>query len=352
VTTPVTDQASADALAKAIAEEIGGGHAAFEGIARGNPILKAGKAVSLAMVGQPFDGKYTLTSVKHTLDSDTGYTTWFIASGGGDRTTTALVNTGEALVSRHDKIHDIVIGLVTNNDDPDKQMRVKVKFPWLSDQEESAWARVSQLWAGSGYGAMIVPDVNAEVLVAFEHGDIRRPYILGSLYNGIDKADTSYDPLRNSQGIVDKHILRTKNGHQLIFDDTQGAELIRVMTKGDQFVFELNQAQKKIIVNSKDGTVEILGSGRVYIHSDDNIELDAAKDIRLTAGKAMTLKASTDMKLDAMSNLNLKGTSKATLEGTGGVKVSGATAELNGQGMTDVKAGGILTVQGSLVKIN
>jgi uncharacterized protein involved in type VI secretion and phage assembly len=88
---------------------------------------------------------------------------------------------------KENRFFGVVVGIVTNVDDPDDLGRVKVKFPWLADDQESYWARISNLLAGNGYGSWFLPAVGTEVLVAFEHGDIRFPYVLGMLWNGQDK---------------------------------------------------------------------------------------------------------------------------------------------------------------------
>ena len=84
-------------------------------------------------------------------------------------------------------IHGVVIGLVTNNNDPQNLGRVKVMFPWLSDNLESDWFRVASPMAGAGRGIMFMPEVDDEVLVAFEHGNPQRGIVVGSLWNGKDK---------------------------------------------------------------------------------------------------------------------------------------------------------------------
>ena len=82
------------------------------------------------------------------------------------------------------RVYGVVVGIVTNNKDPDNMARVKVRFPWLSDDEESWWARIATVMAGKNRGSYFIPEVDDEVLVAFDHGDMRFPYILGSVWNG------------------------------------------------------------------------------------------------------------------------------------------------------------------------
>ncbi|VVJ18057.1 VgrG protein [Amycolatopsis camponoti] len=100
--------------------------------------------------------------------------------------------------------------------DGDDEGRVKVKYYWLDGGSSiSPWIRVSQLYAGAGYGSVFVPEVGDEVLVAFFQGDMRQPYVLGGLYNGKKKPPTAHKDGR------DQKIIRTKAGHRILFDDQE-----------------------------------------------------------------------------------------------------------------------------------
>ncbi|HEX2148873.1 MAG TPA: VgrG-related protein, partial [Actinomycetota bacterium] len=200
VEAPRSDQDEATQAAKVLAETIGASSTVFEGLSIGNPKLKAGTAVSVGLLGKPFDGKYTLTEARHTVEAD-GYTTWFAVNGRNDRSLLGLASGApHADVLGGRRIPGVVIGIVSNAKDPENQCRVKLTFPWLSDDYESDWARNSQAWAGKGYGSVIVPEVGDEVLVAFEQGDISRPFVLGGLYNGVDLPYEGTPALIDSSG--------------------------------------------------------------------------------------------------------------------------------------------------------
>ena len=112
-------------------------------------------------------------------------------------------------------IYGVVPAEVVQNDGNDEG-KVKVKYYWRDNGASvSEWARVSQLYAGNGYGSLFVPEVGDEVLVAFDRGDMRQPYILGGLYNGKKKPPTAHDNGR------DQKIIRTKAGHRILFDDKE-----------------------------------------------------------------------------------------------------------------------------------
>src|SRR5205085_2988322 len=123
-------------------------------------------------------------------------------------------------------ISGVVVGVVTNNqDDPDGLGRVKVKFPWLSNDEESFWARVAVPMAGKERGFYFLPEVEDEVLVAFEHGDPRFPYVLGSLWNGQDK------PPEKNDGKNNVRVIKSRSGHVIRLNDEDGKEKIESIDK-------------------------------------------------------------------------------------------------------------------------
>jgi phage protein D len=188
-------QAEVDTAAAAIAEQIAGAFAEFEGVARGNPKLHAGAAISVDNVGAPFDGKYTITSSHHRYDPNTGYTTTFSVTGRSERSLYGLANGGGTAKLGQGP----VVAQVSDAKDPLEQARVKLTFPWLSDTYVSDWARTVQPGAGKDRGALVLPEVGDEVLVLFEQGDIRRPYVLGGLYNGVDTARPDRRQLRSDQ---------------------------------------------------------------------------------------------------------------------------------------------------------
>ena len=188
---PYRTQAEVDEAAKALADELAAAFAEFEGVARGNPKIRAGAAVTVNGLGEPFDGKYTVTTSRHRFDPTTGYTTSFSVTGRHDRTPARpglrRLAAGRALSPAWSSPRS-----ATPND-PEKAGRVKLTFPWLSDDYVSDWARTVQPGAGKDRGGTVLPEVGDEVLVAFEQGDFRRPYVLGGLYNGVDTLPSRAD---------------------------------------------------------------------------------------------------------------------------------------------------------------
>ncbi|NTW02923.1 MAG: phage tail protein, partial [Oscillochloris sp.] len=123
----------------------------------------------------------------------------------------------------HGRFYGVTVGVVTNNQDPDSLGRVKVKLPWLSDQDESFWARVVAPMAGKDRGLYLLPEIDDEVLVAFEHGMIEYPYVLGALWNGKDNP-----PETNSNGKNNMRTLKSRSGMIIRLDDTDGSEKIEI----------------------------------------------------------------------------------------------------------------------------
>ena len=124
----------------------------------------------------------------------------------------------------------ITVGIVTDNvhnEGPTgetKSYRVKVKFPWLSATDESFWARVAAPMAGHDRGTYFLPEVDDEVLVVFEHGDVRFPYVIGSLWNGRDKA-----PADNGDGKNNLRVIKSRSGHLIKLNDTSGKETMEIV---------------------------------------------------------------------------------------------------------------------------
>jgi uncharacterized protein involved in type VI secretion and phage assembly len=164
--------------------------------------------------------------------------------------------------------------LVSDIKDPDGQGRVKVTLPWSPDTGGSryeAWARLATLMGGNNRGSWLIPDVNDEVLVVFEAGDPRRPYVIGGLWNGSDKPPDSMD----GGGQNNRKVLRSRNGVKVTLDDTSGQEKLILETPGGQ----------KLTLKDGPGSVEIVDS------NGNSIKLETA-GITITAAAKVTINAS------------------------------------------------------------
>lgn len=289
VDTPYGQQAEVDAAARARAERIASAFCELEGVARGNPKLRAGRAVSLGLVGAPFDGKYTLSTTRHVFDPKDGYVVWFTVSGRQERSVLGLVAgaTGKG-PGAPAPVHGVVPAVVTDVNDPEKQCRVKVRFPWLSDGYATDWARTVQLSAGRQRGGVFLPEVGDEVLVAFEQGDIRRPYVIGGLYNGIDTPQLGAGVI-DGAGQVSRRAFVSKKGHELSFCDDTANNGIALTTGSKALKVFLDDGATEIQVTSN-GTVTIKGTSKVAVESSGSMELKAGAGITIDGGPSVTVK--------------------------------------------------------------
>jgi phage baseplate assembly protein V len=174
---------------------------------------------------------------------------------------------------RYYGVVEAVVAKVT--DDPEHECRVTLRFPFFDGATaETDWCRVAQPYAGNGYGAVFVPEEGDEVLVAFVHGDMRFPIVLGGLYNGVDKPPTDRTASR------DQKMIRTKHGHQVVLDDSQGQEAIRITTAGGH----------ELILDDASGTVAITGNG-VKITLEDTGSITVQGTSVTVQGTSVTVEA-------------------------------------------------------------
>ena len=201
------------------------------------------------------------------------------------------------LSSGTDKIYGVVVGIVTNNQDPEALGRVKVKYPWLSDSEESHWARIATLMAGKDRGSFYLPEVDDEVLLAFEHGDVRFPYVIGMLWNGKDTP--RYD---NGDGKNDKRVITSRSGHEFVFDDNdQNGKVVIHSKKNHIITLDDSSGSEKITIVDKSG------SNSVEIDSNQNaIAVKSALKLTIES-QVIEIKAGATMKIEAGATMTIKG---------------------------------------------
>lgn len=185
-----------------------------------------------------------------------------------------------------------VIGIVTNNQDPDGLARVKVKFPWLSEDHESDWARVCTPMAGPRRGLFFLPEVDDEVLVVFEQADVRKPVVLGGLWNGVDSP-----PESNEDGKNNLRVIQSRNEHRIVFDD--GEDKVEIVDK---------ERKNSIVIDVAKGTITVTADADVAIDAPNGKVKISCKDLELSATGDAKLKAGGSMQGEAGSQLTLKGT--------------------------------------------
>lgn len=336
------------AMARAQARRDHAAGVAFEaeGTCYGNPAMVPGGRIKIRGAGRRFSGDFVLTTVRHVFDAAgegpvVGFVTRFTISGRQDRSLFGLTRPGAAAGAPPRAgagLSGPVLADVTNTNDPKQAGRVKVSLPWLAPDVESHWAPVVCVGAGNRKGLQVIPEVGDRVLVVFEHGDARRPYVLGGIYSSQDRMPTpSAQALRDGQTNV--RVLRTRAGHVLTFDDTPNQESVSIQSKGGAVVSITDAPSEAIQLRDSSGknAVTVDGAGRT-------VTLEAAADLEL--------KAKGRVVIDGKGGLELKTNAQAKLEGTGGVTVK-STGQMNVESpTTTVKGTGMLTLQGGVVKIN
>lgn len=188
--------------------------------------------------------------------------------------------------------YGVVVGIVTNNKDEEGLGRVKVKFPWLSGEDESHWARLAVTMAGDKRGIYFLPEVNDEVLVAFEHGDVRFPYIIGALWNGKDKP-----PINNDDGENNVRMIKSRSGHIIRLNDKQGEETIEIVDKTNKNSLVFNTKKNTITIaaaldinlSAPQGTIK-LEAKNIEIKSSDNTKMESGKAMDITASQTTNIK--------------------------------------------------------------
>ena len=262
---PIRQQAQADGLAQATADRLAGQFIEADGAAGGDPALRAGASVHISGVGERFSGTYLVTSATHTNGLH-GYSTHFSVSGHNPATLLGVLSRATADETAL-PLGGLAVGVVTDNNDPQQLGRVRVKYPWLADDDASYWARVVAPGAGKQRGVQFLPEVNDEVLVGFELGDMQYPYVLGGLWNAMD---TLPAPDAVSNG-VQKRVIMSRTGHVITLDDSPGAGGITIQDK----------AGNKIVLDTQTNALTIEVQGNASLKAQGNLTLEAQGQVQL-----------------------------------------------------------------------
>jgi phage protein D/phage baseplate assembly protein gpV len=302
-------QGVAKAVANALAAELGGACVELSGLAKGNPKLRAGVAVALSNVGDPFAGKYTLTGTRHLFNEHVGYTTAFTVSGRQERSLYSLTSGGSGGAAPDAMTAGLVPAVVSDVRDPLKLGRVKLTMPWLSSDFTSGWARVVQVGAGNARGALVLPEVGDEVLVGFAGGDPDAPYVLGGLHNGQDAVPKlSTEPVDGGNGQIAVRGFVSRTGDKIEFNEKDG---VLLSTGDDKLKVKLDKQQNLVLISGAKG-----------------VTVDAGDGTLLLKGQTVQIK------------------------GQQSVEIEGQKVTVNGTSQAEVTSSGQLTMQASLIKLN
>lgn len=320
-----------------------------DGSCYSNPAVLAGVTLNIRNVGTRFSGKYIVTQALHRYTAAEGLTTEFRVSG---------MNPDGLLAHLLPQVEQpalgvgLMVGVVTNNNDPKHYGRVKLKLPWLSDYDETDWARVVGVGGGKERGLFVLPEVNDEVLVGFEQGDLNRPYVLGGLWNGKDSL-----PISTTEAVVNgevvKRVFHSRSGHKITIDDSKDKAGISIIDK---------TGNNKIVITSSDNKLEIATDGDITVTTQANATVTATGDIKVEASGALGITSTGDMSLKSNGNITIDAAMGLSLKSTGddltveaGTNLNASAnikATLKGNAGVDVTSSAITNIKGSLLNLN
>jgi phage protein D len=347
VNQPVFTPDEATALATGLANDLSGEFIQAEGTCFGDPDVKAGHTIRISNVGTRFSGKYFVTSATH-IWNQAGYETHFSISGRQPNTVSHLLESGNGRTMSWGLVQGVATGLVTNLNDPDELGRVKVKYDWLGDNIESDWIRVASLMGGPDRGLLYLPEINDEVLIAFDHGSIHHPYIIGALWNSRDKP-----PRKSSEAVVggkvNLRVIKSRKGHEIILDDTDSEEKIHIQSmSGHVITLDDKSGSEQIVIRDKTNKNEVIidsvkNSMTINVAQDYAVNAKGKADHTITGNVTIDSKGNVEVK--SMGNITIQSMGNLALKSTGNM-------DLQATGMLSVKSSAIVQIQGSLVKIN
>jgi len=269
--------------------------------------------VKITGVGKRFGGLHRIVSAVH-IYGDRGYQTRLTLGAGGRPLAQTMGNHGNGANRFADHL---VIGIVTSNDDPDKLGRVKVQYPVLGEKVESGWARTVHGAAGKERGTVSLPHVNDEVVIAFQQGDVRRPYVLGVVFNGKDTPGADLVKATSSVAARFPRDLDVATKEKVLLDGVKG-----ITVKSTQGPFEL-AANKEIKLTASAGgppsAITIETTGQIKANGKQGVEISASGPLKITSTAPVTV--------ESTAALQLKG-SVVQVQATGVLQLSGATVML------------------------
>ncbi len=312
--------------------------------------LKLGQCIDVESLGEMLSARYWVKSVRHVFGYELTDARGLNTQSTGDDTDEEFAGYYNRFTclpleaayprrrSAKPRLADLQPAVVTSTDDPDELGRVQVKFFWndgSSLAEPQKWLRVLTPHGGNERGFFCLPEVDDEVLVAFEHGDPDRPIVLGSMYNGMDKA-----PVGHSAGFSasdnDLKLFRTKSGNEIFFHDGSGAETISIVQKDGENAITMDMSGPSITIESASGDITIKGA---------TITLESTTgDVTIKSAGALKLESTADAEIKAGVNFKAEGSVNAEIKGGAMAKLAGTQTTVEGSAMTDIK--------GAIVKIN
>ncbi|MBH8560910.1 VgrG-related protein [Nostoc sp. CENA67] len=374
---PVFSANEAQKIAQALCNELGGEFVYADAKGEGNPNIRPGRVVKLTDMGN-YSGSYYVTETRH-LFHERIYTTEFSVRG---------LRSSDLLGSLSPQTHlqpgqTLLVGIVSNNKDPKGWGRVRVKFPTLTEEHESNWARVVSIGAGPGRGFDCLPEINDEVLVAFEHGDIHRPYVIGGVWNGTDAPpenvnDTVVD------GKVRLRTFKTRVGHKLQFvEEDKGTKKGVYVQTTDGHNFRLNDSEQfaelettgghKFRCDDSNKTISLTSTGDMTVKSGTTgttnkisvnggeIALTATQKITLTVGgtsieltpSGITMRTTGTVSVQASSSISVQSAGSLSVNSGASISASaGASISANAGATVSINGAATVGIMGGIIRLN
>lgn len=230
------------------------------------------------------------------------------------------------------------LGMVTDNKDPDKLGRVKVRLLWQTEGESTPWIRVAHPHAGKNSGFFFVPEVDEDVIVGFESGDAEKPIVMGSLYNGENAPSGGWASDKN-----DNKIIRTRSGNTIELIDKGGKEEINIYQENDK-----SGSHHISMITGSSPEMTIFSKGKLLIKAK-GIEIDSAGAIKMTAGQGTKIKAGTDLSVESGTDMKVESGTEINLkaivlnaEADGQFKAKAAIVMVEGSATTTIKGGMVM----------
>ena len=295
---------------------------------QGSSLAKVGKMIELAGLGPRLSGNAYVTATHHTIAENR----WLTNAEFGLSANTFAVDAPNIAdppaAGQLPPAQGLHTGLVKQVDeDPDGDHRVLVTLPLLADDNDGVWARLGGYYASNAFGTVFYPEIGDEVILGFMNEDPRSPIILGSVYS--TKRAPAYPPNKNN----DKKAIVTRSRMEVTFDEKD--VIIEIKTPGGHSI-TLNDKSGEIAIKDSNSNSIVLGKGGIAIDSASKITMTAKTDISIKAGTNLSMEATADSSLKA---LNI-------------TEQANAKHAVNANAMAELKTSGMLTIQGTLVKIN
>lgn len=267
--------------------------------------VHVGNVVTLAGVGARFNGDVLVSGVRHDYDLVQGWKTHLQFGGltAALAADIAMPAAGGLLA----QVSGLQIGVVTSNEDPDSEHRVRVRLPLVSMDDDGIWARVASLDAGAERGFFFRPEIGDEVVVGFLDADPRRGVILGMLHSSALAAPFQGSDDNHEKGYVSREKMR------LHFDDEK--KVLTIDTAAGNSI-TLSEEDKSIVIADQNSNTITMDSEGITIESQKAITLKAGTELALESGTGFSAKGGTELKLEGSASAEISSSATTTVKGS------------------------------------